>query len=124
MRRRASLATAAATLAAPAVAQPARVPRLVPNVDLPVLDPDLLPPLHRDRNLVVAVNDQTGVAPILSFNSLHGPFDNAAVRRAVAPAALTSNHQDGQKRRPGGSGITNWLNQQTISYAPWADVLL
>ncbi|MBV8913023.1 MAG: ABC transporter substrate-binding protein, partial [Acetobacteraceae bacterium] len=38
MRRRTFLAAAGA-LAAPAIAQPARVLRFVPNVDLPVLDP-------------------------------------------------------------------------------------
>ena len=48
--------------------------------------PDLLPPLRRDRNLVVAVNDGTGVVPILRFNSLHPPFNNAAIRRAVLSA--------------------------------------
>jgi peptide/nickel transport system substrate-binding protein len=39
MRRRIFLAGATAALAAPSVAQPARVLRFVPNVDLPVLDP-------------------------------------------------------------------------------------
>ena len=39
MKRRTMLAAAAAALAAPAVAQPARVLRFVPYVDLPVLDP-------------------------------------------------------------------------------------
>ncbi len=48
--------------------------------------PDLLPPLKRDHTLVVAVNDTTGVVPILRFNSLHPPFDNLAVRRAVLSA--------------------------------------
>ena len=48
--------------------------------------PDLLPPLRRDRNLAVTVNDQAGVVPILRFNSLYRPFDNAAVRRAVLSA--------------------------------------
>jgi peptide/nickel transport system substrate-binding protein len=63
----------------PAIASPGAVDRL----EAP---PDLLPPLRRDRNLVVAVNDQTGVVPILRFNSLYRPFDNAAVRRAVLSA--------------------------------------
>jgi len=48
--------------------------------------PDLLPPLRRDRNLVVAVNDRTGVVPILRFNCLHPPFDSAAIRKAVLSA--------------------------------------
>lgn len=48
--------------------------------------PDLLPPLRRDPNLVVRVNDTTGVVPILRFNCLHPPFDNLAIRRAVLSA--------------------------------------
>ena len=39
MKRRTLLAGAAAALAQPAIAQPARILRFVPNVDLPVLDP-------------------------------------------------------------------------------------
>ena len=39
IRRRTVLAAAGALLAAPTLAQPARVLRFVPNVDLPVLDP-------------------------------------------------------------------------------------
>ncbi len=39
MRRRTFLGSAASLLAAPAIAQPTRVLRFVPNVDLPVLDP-------------------------------------------------------------------------------------
>jgi hypothetical protein len=38
MRRRIFLAAAAPLLATPAVAQPARILRFVPNVDVPVLD--------------------------------------------------------------------------------------
>lgn len=48
--------------------------------------PDLLPPLKRDYALVVAANDKTGVVPILRFNSLHPPFDNLAIRRALLSA--------------------------------------
>lgn len=48
--------------------------------------PDLLPPLRADRNLVVHVNDRSGVVPILRFNCLHPPFDNVAIRRAVLSA--------------------------------------
>jgi peptide/nickel transport system substrate-binding protein len=40
--------------------------------------------------LVVRVNDATGVVPILRFNSLHPPFDNAAIRRAVLSAVKQS----------------------------------
>ena len=52
--------------------------------------PDLLPPLRQDRNLVVTVNDTTGVLPILRFNSLYPPFDNPAIRRAVLSALKQS----------------------------------
>lgn len=48
--------------------------------------PDLLPPLRRERGLAVRTNDTTGVVPILRFNTLHPPFDNVAVRRAVLSA--------------------------------------
>ncbi len=48
--------------------------------------PDLLPLLRRDRNLVVKINDDTGVAPILRFNTLLPPFDRQAIRRAVLSA--------------------------------------
>ena len=48
--------------------------------------PDLLPLLRRDRGVVVATNDATGVVPVLRFNTLHPPFDNVAIRRAVLSA--------------------------------------
>jgi hypothetical protein len=44
-------------------------------------------------------------------------------RSAVLRLLKTGNHRSGHKRRPGGSGITNRPKEQTISYAPWADVL-
>jgi peptide/nickel transport system substrate-binding protein len=52
--------------------------------------PDLLAQLRRDRNLRVDVLDRTGVVPILRFNSLHPPFDNLAIRRAVLSAVQQS----------------------------------
>ena len=48
--------------------------------------PDLLLPLRRERGLIVRANDDTGVVPILRFNTLHPPFDSVAVRRAVLSA--------------------------------------
>ena len=48
--------------------------------------PDLLPLLRRDHALVVAVNDTTGVVPILRFNTLVKPFDTLAIRKAVLSA--------------------------------------
>ena len=45
--------------------------------------PDLLPMLRGDKSLVVSVNDTTGVVPILRFNCIQPPFNNADIRRAV-----------------------------------------
>ncbi len=70
MRRRAFLATAAATLSAPAIAQPARVLRLVPNVDLPMLDPV--------ANTAAQVRNHA----FLVFDTLYG-LDNAYVAAAA-----------------------------------------
>ena len=47
---------------------------------------DLLPTMRRNRNLVVHVRDQLGTYAMLRFNHLHPPFNNLAVRRAVAMA--------------------------------------
>lgn len=49
--------------------------------------PDLLPLLRRDRGLVTTVKDGIGMMPILRFNCLQPPFDNAGIRRAVLFAA-------------------------------------
>jgi peptide/nickel transport system substrate-binding protein len=72
----------------PATASAALQTGAVDWLDAP--PPDLLPPLRRDRNLVVTVNDKTGVVPILRFNSLYPPFDNVAIRRAVLSAVKQS----------------------------------
>ena len=48
--------------------------------------PDLLPLLHADPALTVRVNDETGVLPVLRFNSIQPPFNNPGVRRAVSGA--------------------------------------
>ena len=68
--------------------------------------PDLLPPLRRDPNLVVRTYDQTGVVPILRFNSTLPPFDNRAIRRAVLSAVqqqefMTAFSDDADNCRPG-----------------------
>jgi peptide/nickel transport system substrate-binding protein len=47
---------------------------------------DLLPSLRRNRNLVVHVRDQLGTYAMMRFNHLHPPFNNVAIRRAVAMA--------------------------------------
>ncbi|WP_043361580.1 ABC transporter substrate-binding protein [Belnapia sp. F-4-1] len=44
---------------------------------------DLLPLLRRNRNLVVENYDPTGLMALLRFNSLHPPFNNPAIRRAL-----------------------------------------
>lgn len=48
--------------------------------------PDLLPLLRKNRDLVVRVIDDTGVLPILRFNTLFAPFDTLAIRQAVLSA--------------------------------------
>jgi peptide/nickel transport system substrate-binding protein len=68
--------------------------------------PDLLPPLRRDPNLVVRTYDQTGVVPILRFNTTLPPFDNPAIRRAVLSAVqqqefMTAFSDDAENCRPG-----------------------
>jgi len=64
--------------------------------------PDLVPLLARNRNVKVTVNDPTGYIATLRFNTLHPPFDKAAVRRAILHAvqqedymrAVTGNNPD------------------------------
>ena len=47
---------------------------------------DLLPTLERDPKLMTPVIDVTGNIGLMRFNTLHPPFDNPAIRRAVLPA--------------------------------------
>jgi peptide/nickel transport system substrate-binding protein len=47
------------------------------------VQPDLLPLLRRDPNLVVTNFNPVGFFGTMRFNHLHPPFDNAAIRRAV-----------------------------------------
>jgi peptide/nickel transport system substrate-binding protein len=47
---------------------------------------DLVPPLKRNKNLVLTVKDRTGEIGCLRFNQLFPPFDNAAIRRVVLSA--------------------------------------
>ncbi|ONG45578.1 ABC transporter substrate-binding protein [Pseudoroseomonas deserti] len=49
--------------------------------------PDLVPLLARNRDVKVEVNDPAGYIGTLRFNTLHPPFDKAAVRRAILSAA-------------------------------------
>ncbi len=52
---------------------------------------DIQPLLRRNRNIVVDVQDPIGLISAMRFNTLHPPFDNPAVRRAVIAAV---NQQD------------------------------
>ena len=64
---------------------------------------DLLPLLRRSRDLVVQQRLLEGTYAICRFNHLHPPFDNVAVRRAIAMAvdqrdymrAVAGNEKDG-----------------------------
>jgi peptide/nickel transport system substrate-binding protein len=47
---------------------------------------DLLPQLRRSRNLVVRPRNLSGTYSMLRFNHLQKPFDNVALRRAIATA--------------------------------------
>ena len=47
---------------------------------------DLFPVLRRDRNIVLEQMNPLGEIGILRFNHLHPPFDNPAIRRALAMA--------------------------------------
>ena len=95
------------TMADPATASAALQSGEVDWVEVPT--PDIIPLLRRDRNLHVEVKDKTGVAPILRFNCIQPPFDNAAIRQAVLGAvsqddfmqAFSSDpcHVEGQSRR-------------------------
>lgn len=53
---------------------------------------DLLPRLRADRNILVAPRDTTGTQGMLRFNHLQPPFDNPAIRRAVAMAVDQSDY--------------------------------
>ena len=47
---------------------------------------DLVPVLRRSPDLVVETRDPSGTYAMMRFNQLHPPFDNPALRRAVAMA--------------------------------------
>ncbi len=72
------------TMADPATASAALQSGEVDWVEVPT--PDVVPMLRRNGAIRIAVKDRTGVAPILRFNSIEPPFDNAAIRRAVLGA--------------------------------------
>jgi len=45
--------------------------------------PDLLPVLQSTNAIKVAVHDRAGFIGMMRFNTLHPPFDNPAIRRAI-----------------------------------------
>lgn len=47
---------------------------------------DLLPPLRRNRQITVAVNNPTGTVAMMRPNHLQPPFNNPAIRRAMLHA--------------------------------------
>ncbi|WP_426958635.1 ABC transporter substrate-binding protein [Muricoccus radiodurans] len=51
------------------------------------VNPDLTPLLRRTRGVTVGVNDPSGYIGSLRFNTLHPPFNNVGVRRAILYAA-------------------------------------
>ena len=63
--------------------------------------PDLASMLKRDRNLRVEVKDRQGLTPILRFNCIQPPFDNAALRRAVLGAASQADFMQAYSSDPG-----------------------
>ncbi len=53
---------------------------------------DLQPVLRRNRNVVLEIQDPTGLMAICRFNHLHAPFDKPAVRRALLGAVTQSDY--------------------------------
>jgi peptide/nickel transport system substrate-binding protein len=45
--------------------------------------PDLIPVLQASKNVKVAIHDRAGFIGMMRFNTLHPPFDNPAIRRAI-----------------------------------------
>jgi peptide/nickel transport system substrate-binding protein len=67
---------------------------------------DLLPMLRRDRNLVVEPRDRSGSYAMLRFNQLHPPFDNPAIRQALAMAVDQTQHMQAVAgTEPGAWGV-------------------
>jgi peptide/nickel transport system substrate-binding protein len=68
--------------------------------------PDLMPVLARDPGVTIKIADQVGIIPILRFNCLRPPFDDARLRRVVLEAVdqrevLTAYASDETILRPG-----------------------
>jgi peptide/nickel transport system substrate-binding protein len=68
---------------------------------------DLVPPLARDHDVTVEVTEPTGSIPLLRFNCLHPPFDNAAMRRAMLGAV----DQSEVMRAVAGSDPSAWRDR-------------
>ncbi|MBI3513813.1 MAG: ABC transporter substrate-binding protein [Proteobacteria bacterium] len=70
-------------------------------------DADLLPPLKRERKLVVRIVDPAGFIATLRFNHLTPPFDNPAMRRALVGAVVQSDYMTGMV----GTDSTLWRDK-------------
>ncbi|WP_439578787.1 ABC transporter substrate-binding protein [Elioraea sp.] len=65
---------------------------------------DLLPTFRRNRDLVVRIRDRMGTYAMLRFNHLVPPFDNPALRRALAMAV----NQEDYMRAVAGNDPEMW----------------
>lgn len=54
--------------------------------------PDLIPVLQGHRAVKVAIHDRAGFIGMMRFNTLHPPFDNPAIRRAIMYAVDQSDY--------------------------------
>lgn len=72
--------------------------------------PDLVPLLKGMANVAVELKDRGGSVPVLVFNCLQPPFDNAAIRRAVL---LAINRTDVMRAVAGGDE-GNWNDHMGI----------
>ncbi|MBI3515969.1 MAG: ABC transporter substrate-binding protein [Proteobacteria bacterium] len=58
-------------------------------------NPDLLPALRANKNIVVKIISPTGLVAYMRFNQLLPPFDNPAMRRALLGAVTQSDYMIG-----------------------------
>lgn len=80
--------------------------------------PDLVPLLQADPNLVVRSRIAGGIAYSLVMNHLHAPFDNPAVRQAVAMAVDQEQFmQAAAGGNPGSSGFCQSFYMCDTAYA-------
>jgi peptide/nickel transport system substrate-binding protein len=58
-------------------------------------NPDLLPRLRQNRNVVIKVISPLGLMPYMRFNHMQPPFDNPAIRRALIGGVEQSDYMIG-----------------------------